>query len=145
MKKVIVFFLLTTLTGCGNVSYSDVSQKDGYRDFIGKKYQTIRPIRAYLIDDPKHGIEPYVTLKAPPGIEGPEVAWSKELPIGTDLVVKSVEKSNRLFECKTSLTMGAIDGVDDSYKVRLEIRIGNKGETCSTLNPKYFKEIKRNP
>lgn len=145
MKKYAIFLLaLLLIAGCGNVKYIDVSQNSKYKNLVGKTYEVTGNVTAYVIDERSRGIEPYITVRAPPGIGGPEVVGEREIPIGTILTVTHVEKTNRFIECKTSLRLSPLDFQKEGlqkYKVRLEIRTGNEGGTCESLNPKHYREI----
>lgn len=68
----------------------------------------------------------------------------EELPLGTILTVIKVERTNRVFECRTTLRLAPIEflgkkGMEN--KIRLEGMIGNEGDSCGDLNKKYYREI----
>lgn len=148
MNKTIICLLLPlTLCGCLAVSYTDVSEKPKYNHFIGKNYEVIGKVDAYLIDESSFGLDPYISIKAPPGVEGSEVVSVDRLYPGTILTVTGVERTNRIFECRTSLILAPIESLKEKgrkYKTRMELMIGNQGEKCGELNPNHYREISPN-
>lgn len=133
------------MSGCWNVSYTDVSEKKQYNHFIGKKYEVVEVVYAYFVDESSRGLEPYIAILSTPRIGGPEIVSKEQIHAGTVLEVIGVERTNRVFECRTSLLLSPIESLKDEgkrYKTRLELMIGNEGTDCGMLNPKHYREIR---
>lgn len=135
---------LLLLSGCGDVKYTDVSEKPPYSDSIGNHYEVVGPVYAYLIKGASKNSTPYIDVTAPPRLTGPEIGLEQEVAMGTILVVTGVERTNRLFECKTSFRLaplGALNPKGQQYTIRLEGMLSNQGDRCGDLNPKYYRKI----
>lgn len=80
------------ISGCGFVSFEDVSSQPQYSIFVGKHYRSTQPTKIYRISmDQNYKPEPSVYIvHSIPGISGPEVLSRAELPVGTTFQVLKV-------------------------------------------------------
>jgi len=141
--RVLVSVIMLSLFGCkGEDDYVDKSTAQEFRHVVGAKYVVTREISAYGIRRPDES-EVYVTaLFAPPGISGPEVAYSSKVPAGSTITILKVVETNRWLP---SEKMALVVHVEDAnlpidIPIRIDLYGGNKGNGDFILNPEYFKK-----
>jgi hypothetical protein len=80
------------ISGCGFVSFEDVSSQPEYSTYVGKHYRSTQSTEIYRISmDQNYRPEPSVyVVMGLPGISGPEVLTRAELPVGTTFQVLKV-------------------------------------------------------
>lgn len=90
MKKIILIFILTFLYGCApfNPGVAVSVSGEGYKNFIGKRYEAIKPLRIIKYTDEWGSY--YLTTA---GMEADD--WTKiiaEIPVGTIIKIDHVSR-----------------------------------------------------
>ncbi|WP_141456152.1 hypothetical protein [Pseudoxanthomonas sp. z9] len=85
-------FLL--LTGCGFVSYEDVSGEPEYSKYVGTRYRTTEDMEIYRISmERNYGPLPSIyEIVQSPGFGGPEVLARTDFPEGSTMQILSVKR-----------------------------------------------------
>ena len=85
-------FLL--LTGCGFVSYEDVSGESEYSKYVGVRYRTTEDMQIYRISmERNYGPSPSIyEIVQSPGFGGPEVLSRTDFPAGSTMRILAVRR-----------------------------------------------------
>lgn len=91
--------LVLVLSGCGFVSYEDVSTEAAYSSYVGAWYQTNSDMHLYRVSmDKNYGPTPSIyEIVPPPGFSGPEVLSKTPLPEGSLLRIVAVERCTNCY------------------------------------------------
>lgn len=97
--KNILLFPCLAVSGCGFVSFEDVSTQSPYSAYVGKEYRSTKVALIYRVSmDPNYKLTPSVYIvKSSPGIAGPEVLSQVGLPVGTTLRVLKVMRCTNCY------------------------------------------------
>ena len=144
MKRLGALLLFLFLAGCRQ-EFDDISFSEKYKDLVGNKYSSIKPLRIHEVtmDRNYKKIPDHYTLTKPPGIGGPEVIFSGDIPIGKKLKIRKVlQCSNCWFGSPIVI---AVDLEEDSLKEGIPVFLyGFRIEDSDgliNLDPSYFKKL----
>jgi hypothetical protein len=92
--RIATVVLVLCLSGCGFVSFEDVSSNAAFSAYVDGHYRTTSDMQVYRISmDGNYGQTPSIyKVIPPPGIDGPEVLSRASIPAGSTLQVQSVER-----------------------------------------------------
>ena len=120
----------------------DISDEPRASQIIGAKYKVIGDITAFGVRQNSRAAVEYIVLKAPPGFDGPEVGFTKTVPLGTEITVLKVRKANRFLE-NPYILMVRLDGtnLDPALPIKIELFGNNGGDSRISLNPEFYERI----
>jgi hypothetical protein len=145
-KRYALLFALAVLAGAGAACSTDegidVSREPEFAAMIGREYRIVGDVDAYGIkNEDRDSSAAYVTLIPPPGISGPEVAFTKRLPKGLTVRIAAAKHRFRAFTNGTDYVV-ELNGSDlpPGLEVRIALFRGNQsGDT--DLNPRLYQRI----
>ena len=133
------------LTGCGQQSYTDVSNDPNYEGMVGQRFSVAGPLLAYGIKDHSAAPIEYITLMPPPGIGGRSIVPLGTVKTGAILTVMTVRMTNRLLDDPVNYVV-LLDESDfhASVPIHVDRFRGNEGPDGRTsLNPSIFHQLPR--
>ena len=141
MKRLSALLLFLFLAGCRQ-EFDDINSSEKYKHLIDNKYSSIKPLRIHEItmDRNYKKIADHYTLTKPPGIAGPEVISSDNVPIGTNVKIKKVLQCSNCWFGSPIIIVVDLDG--DSLKEGIPVFLyglrveGSGGKII--LDPSYF-------
>src|SRR5688572_26064214 len=93
-SKLAAALLVIFISGCGFVSFEDVSSEAGFSGYVHGFYRTTSEMQVYRISmDRNYGPSPSLYMVVPPpGVDGPEVLSVATIPVGSTLQVQAVKR-----------------------------------------------------
>ena len=144
MQRSVIALVLTCwmLLGCRERLTTDLSAKPAYREVVGSRYEIVADLVAYGVKrDLQKGAE-YVTLIPPPGISGPELAFTIPIVRGSEVTVLKVMQSNRWADADITLLVRlAGTRLPIEHEIRVDLYRGNEGAAGVLLNPKIYRKL----
>lgn len=141
----LISLLAIFLSGCWEIKYKDISSSPQGQEIIGSEY--IVSGKVYLYGHRESSTSPPTEafLWAGTRIAGPEIAFEKEVPIGTKISVTSLLKTSDIpiLSCRRALIV-SVEGMEipESLPVIVDLVVKNKGKNCSP-NKDFYRPYRR--
>lgn len=136
-----VVFMVIDLVAC-TYREDDISNEPRARQIIGARYKVVNEVTAYGVRRHSRAAVEYIVLRAPPGFDGPEVGFAETVPLGAEITILKVRKSNLFLE-NPYILMVRLEGthLDPALPIKIELFGNNGGSTRISLNPEFYERI----
>ncbi len=143
ISNILCVAALVLVSGCFDVTYTDVSSDSANRELIGATFRTVAKVEAYGIRPNSQAPMKYFTVIPPPGIAGRTIGVVVEIPIGTLMTVDRVYRTNRILDNPMTYEVSFKEfELPEKLPIRLDLyHVGNKGEKGYFLNPMVYQKM----
>jgi hypothetical protein len=140
-----LFALITAscmLAACDARMVADLGNTPAYKGVVGSRYEVVGALDAYGVKLDLQAGPDYVALIPPPGVSGPEIAFTVPVARGSTVTVLQVFKTNR-WQFQDVTLIVALEGTRLPIRsdIHLDLFRGNEGPGKTLLNPAIYRKL----
>lgn len=144
-RAAILLIATLFLVGCWEIKYRDTTDSRQGMEVVGEEYEVVGKVTLYGYRDDPISPARSAFLRAGAGVAGPEIAFSKSVPIGTKILITGLQKTNDIpaLTCRRALNV-SLEGVEipGDLPIHVNLVVKNKGRDCLTLNEEFYRKTK---